>query len=250
ESVESIFGISHITVDGVTGKISPVPENDFFIEFIGDSITCGYGVDDPVKEHNFSTATEDFTDTYAYITAENLSADYSAVAYSGHGIISGYTGNGVKQPGQIVPRFYSKVGNSYDTAGGKNISEIEWSFPREPDLIVINLGSNDDSYCGSDIERQREFVEKYVEFLAEIRKLNPNAAILCSLGVLGDRLCPCVEEAAASYTEDTGDSNIYTLRFEVQNGEFGYAADWHPSAGTHEQMATKLTTWIENNIII
>ena len=73
------------------------------IEFIGDSITAGYGVDDEVKEHGFSTATEDVTKTYAYKTAAALQADYSIVAYSGHGIISGYTGDGEKNTGLLIP---------------------------------------------------------------------------------------------------------------------------------------------------
>lgn len=49
------------------------------MEFIGDSITCGYGVDDPDKEHHFKTATEDVTKAYAYKTALALNADYSMV---------------------------------------------------------------------------------------------------------------------------------------------------------------------------
>jgi lysophospholipase L1-like esterase len=250
EAVESIFGISEITVDGVSGAISPVPESDFLIEFVGDSITCGYGVDAADQNENFSTATEDFTDTYAYLTAANFGADYSAVAFSGHGIISGYTGNGVKQPSQIVPKFYGKIGNSYDRIDGKNLSDIDWDFREMPDLIVVNLGANDDSYCGDDPERQAEFIEKYIEFITELRRINPDSVILCSLGVLGDRLCPSVEEAVKTYSENTGDKNVFSLRFDVQNYADGYGADWHPSAATHKKMAEKLIGWINENIQI
>jgi lysophospholipase L1-like esterase len=250
EAVQSIIGISNITVDGVSSGISPVAENDFLIEFVGDSITCGYGVDAPDQNENFSTATEDFTDTYAYLTAANFGADYSAVAFSGHGIISGYTGNGVKQPGQIVPQFYGKIGNSYDTIDGKYLSDIDWEFAEKPDLIVVNLGTNDDSYCGDDPERQAEFTEKYIEFLGELRRINPDSVILCTLGVLGDRLCPFIEDAVKSYSESSGDKNIFSMRFDVQNYADGYGADWHPSAATHEKMAEKLIGWINENIQI
>ena len=49
-------------------------EKDIKIEFIGDSITCGYGIDEMNEKGYFSTATENFTKSYAYITAENLGA--------------------------------------------------------------------------------------------------------------------------------------------------------------------------------
>jgi lysophospholipase L1-like esterase len=249
EAMQSIFGISNITVDGVSDGISPVPKRDFLIEFVGDSITCGYGVDAPDQNQNFSTATEDFTDTYAYLTAESLGADYSVVAYSGHGIISGYTGNGVKQPGSLVPKYYGKIGNSSDMVNGKYLSEIDWDFSEKPDLVVVNLGANDDSYCGDDPERQAEFTEEYINFIGELRRVNPDAVILCSLGVLGDRLCPCVEEAVKTYTENSGDERVHSLRFDVQNYADGYGADWHPSAATHKKMADKLIDWINGNVI-
>lgn len=56
-----------------------------------DSITCGYGVDDEDRSHQFSTKTEDATKAYAYKTAQLLNADYSLVSYSGHGVVLGYT---------------------------------------------------------------------------------------------------------------------------------------------------------------
>ena len=52
------------------------------IEFIGDSITCGYGVDDEVAEHHFATGTEDTTRAYALRTARKLGVDYSLVSLS------------------------------------------------------------------------------------------------------------------------------------------------------------------------
>ncbi len=54
EAVNSSFGIKSLTVTS-EGGISPTPEKALKIEFIGDSITCAYGVDDEVKEHHFST---------------------------------------------------------------------------------------------------------------------------------------------------------------------------------------------------
>ena len=63
ESPMSTIGIKEIKATG--SKIAPTPNKDLFIEFIGDSITCGYGIDDPDKDHHFSTKTEDVTKAYA-----------------------------------------------------------------------------------------------------------------------------------------------------------------------------------------
>ncbi|MGF7030864.1 hypothetical protein J2T17_001770 [Paenibacillus mucilaginosus] len=84
EAIRSTAGIQEIRVNAGNG-IQPTQGSARKIEIIGDSITAGYGVDD-VKENGFSTATEDVTKTYAYKAAAALQADYSVVAYSGHGL--------------------------------------------------------------------------------------------------------------------------------------------------------------------
>jgi UDP-N-acetylmuramate--alanine ligase len=68
----------------------------------------------------------------------------------------------------------------------------------------------------------------------------------CTLGILGTRLCPTVEQAVEEYTAETGDSNIDTLRFEEQNASVdGLAADWHPTEKTNTKAATKLVSKIK-----
>ena len=96
----------------------PLPEKELKLEFIGESITCGYGIDDEDENHHFQTATEDATRAYAYKTAMALDADYSLVSYSGHGIISGYTENGQRLETHKVPDVYEKLGKTYGSANG------------------------------------------------------------------------------------------------------------------------------------
>ena len=246
ESPMSTIAISNIKVTG--SEIKPTPNKDMLIEFIGDSITCGYGADDPVKEHNFSTKTEDVTKAYAYKTAAALNADYSMVSFSGYGIISGYT-NDKKVSAQTVPQYYTKLGYSWASNGNFTPANIDWDFSkRQPDVIVVNLGTNDDSYTKTDSERQMEYCTEYVEFLKLIREKNPDAKILCTLGVMGDRLYEYVQLAALNYTEETGDTNISTMKFDVQSPDDGYSADWHPSITTHDKAAEKLTAEIKSLI--
>ena len=246
EAANSVFGIKSINVTS-TGDIVPLPEKKMKIEFIGDSITCGYGVDDEIKEHHFSTATEDATKTYAYKTAEALDADYSFISYSGHGIISGYSGDGNRRDTQLVPDVYELLGKSYGSADAVIDLTAKWDFSGfVPDHIVVNLGTNDESYTRSDEGRRSEYIKAYVDFLKMIRKNNPGAHITASLGIMGDGLFPCVEEAVKQYTEETGDTNISTLHFKPQDGSTGYAADWHPTEATQEIAAKELIEHIQS----
>lgn len=246
EAAHSTFGISAIEATCI-GNIKPTENKDRFLEFIGDSITCGYGVDDLDSSHHFSTTTEDATKTYAYKTAEKLGADYSLVSLSGYGIISGYSGNGEKVPEQTIPQYYDKMGNTGGTYLGEFVAqETEWDFSKcQPDAIVINLGTNDNSYVKNTGAKKEEFVLAYVEFLKQVREKNPNATVFCTLGIMGAELYPCIEDAAELYSEETGDSNIYTMKFAAQSMADGIAADWHPSEKTHEKAAEKLSAYIK-----
>jgi lysophospholipase L1-like esterase len=239
ETANSVMGIREIDVK--EGEISPTPEKERYIEFVGDSITCGYGVDDEDRNNHFSTTTEDVTKTYAYKTAQALDADYSMVSISGYGIISGYTSNGTKQENQVMGKYYDKLGFSYTNTGAFNVADIDWGFEREPDVIVINLGTNDSSYVGSDAEREQEYLDGYVEFLKQVREKNPDAYILCTLGLMGDSLYSTVEDAVAAYSEETGDENLAAFHFDPIQSDEGYAADWHPTEATHTRAAEALT---------
>jgi peptidoglycan/xylan/chitin deacetylase (PgdA/CDA1 family) len=245
ETAMSTVGVKQIAI-GLEDSIEPTKGNEYRIEFIGDSITCGYGVDDEDKDHHFSTKTEDVTKSYAYKTAKALNADYSMFSISGYGIISGYT-NEEKKSEQTIPQYYDKLGFSYGNFAGKiKVSSLDWDFNKYvPDLIVINLGTNDDSYCQNDPKKQGEYIAGYKEFLKQVRLKNPSAQILCTLGIMGDRLYPSLEKAVTEYMEETSDTKVSTMKFDVQNPEDGYAADWHPSDKTHTKAAKKLTTEIK-----
>lgn len=241
ESANSVCGVSKIEVDGTA--IAPTPEKDLKIEFIGDSITCGYGVDDEDRNHHFSTETEDATRTYAYHTAKLLDADYSFVSFSGYGIVSGYnTGNDEPLSTSTVPQYYSSFGFSYSNFGNRLVaSEIVWDHSSFiPDVVVINLGTNDASWTKGKADRIEQFTEGYVTFLQQVRAANPNAQIVCTLGIMGADLFPAIEDAVQRYQDQTGDTAVSTMKFDMQQEADGIAADWHPTEKTHEKAAQKL----------
>jgi len=248
ESAYSTIGIASVEATCI-GNIRPTEQRNRLIEFVGDSITCGYGVDDLDASHHFSTTTEDATKTYAYKTAELLGADYSLVSFSGYGIISGYSGDGKRHADQLVPDFYDKMGNSWGTYLGSFVAQdTTWDFTRQPDVVVINLGTNDNSYVKNDASKKQEFTAAYVAFLKQVREKNPDAVLFATLGIMGVELYSCIEDAVKQYSEETGDSKIHTMKFDIQSMEDGIAADWHPSEKTHEKAAGKLAAKIRETM--
>lgn len=245
ECAMSTVGIAEIQTDG---KPDPLPDKKRKIEFIGDSITCGYGVDLEDPETAFRTDTEDVTRAYAYKTAAALDADYSMVSYSGYGIFSGYTESGEPNKAERVPPYYEKVGFSYAKPMGElELSDISWDFGAFcPDLIVVNLGTNDDSYCAGIKEREEAYSSAYAEFLETVRKHNSNAHILAVLGLMGERLCPAMQAAVSLYQEKTGDQNIDTFCLKEQAEEDGRVSSYHPTERSHAKAAEALVAKIKS----
>ena len=78
-----------------------------------------------------------------------------------------------------------------------------------------------------------------------VRKNNPDARILCVLGIMGDALYPSVENAVSDYSAETGDTNISAFHLEPQKSEDGLVADYHPTEVTHTKAADALTAEIK-----
>lgn len=247
ESQESSLGIRCVKTDG---KIVPTPQRSLNIQFIGDSITCGYGVEGSYGDE-FSTSNENALKAYAYLTAKELNADYSLVSFSGYGVVSGYTyEQGNKKSNTLVMNFYDRLGNSdYDLPNGKKTGDISWKCKKEKfDIVVINLGTNDYSYTGNNEDRRSEFRDAYVRMLRTVRDNNPNAVIVCTLGVMGQELCPDMQLAIEQYQQATGDTKIHDFIFDVQESGDGLAVDGHPTATTHQKMAARLSDFLRNLI--
>ena len=237
EAMHSSLKVTGVSSYGME-DISPSQEKSLKIEFIGDSITCGYGVDGNTVGY-FTTATENFSRTYAYLTAQKLDADYSAVCYSGYGVLSGYSVNGVRND--------KKVMNEYDKAchiSGQD--DPLWDFTRvSNDVVVINLGTNDASYCSSDSYRRQQFAEEYVKMLCTVREKNPEAYILCILGDMNNSLYSSIEAAVSQYTALYFDSRVQAFPVEFRMGENDVVIDGHPGALSNMCAAEMLTEKIK-----
>lgn len=234
EAAFSAIGIE--SIDTVSyGACRPSDVGKMKIEFIGDSLTCGYGVLADGPNVPFSTADEDGTKAYAALTAERLDADYNIIAMNGIGVLSRYSPKHEKNTdGVLMPELY-RYADMFRSP------DIMWdSSGYQPDICVIALGANDNSYTSGIPEREAEFSEAYRSFIGEVRAENPNAYILCVSGIQQSNLADVIESAQAGYSADTGDGNIGFFRFDPQRESEGYGSDYHPSAVSQQRFSDGL----------
>ncbi len=238
EAAYSNIGVKSIRVNSEYGII-PTPERKRKIEFIGDSITCGYGVDAANQYEAFATSNENGEKTYAALIGKHFKADYNVISWSGMGVYSSYTEKSTPNQGSLMPSVYDK------TAPNDKYGDV-WDFTQwQPDLIVINLGTNDNTWTKGIQERVDLFGAAYYDFIVQVRKHNPNAYIICSLGAMGSKLLPEIKEQIGLYSANTGDNRITSFEFDYRDGvNDGFGAGFHPSAVTHQKMADKIIPFI------
>ncbi|SET00808.1 SGNH/GDSL hydrolase family protein [[Clostridium] polysaccharolyticum] len=228
EAQMSYAEFHNITI--ANGSILPLPstpDTRTKVEFIGDSITCGYGVlGEPHSE--FHIREEDGELSYAAITAKelNLNARYTAV--SGYGVYCEYTGN----VENTLPKVYPYTNYWVDPA-------ILYDFHDfTPELVVINLGTNDSRFLG-DPSTQEKFITCYIDFLKCIRSKYPDTRFLCICGTLCTEAFPLIKKAC-DYLTRQGWDNIDTLELPFHNVELDGQASEHPSLKTHQKDAKRL----------
>lgn len=207
------------------------------IEFIGNSITCGYGVESTEREASFEDETCNHYYTYAARTARNLEAEEMAVCRSGIGVYRNYNG----------PRSGDKINMNTEYCHTLLYDDSEqWDFTRyQPQVVCINLGTNDTSTSGAD---PKLFKKGYENLLRQVRSAYADAKIvfLCGPMMGGDALTLAhntLYEVVAEANK-RGDALVYRFDFKPQDGTLGYGASWHPSFWQQEQMAGELTPYL------
>ncbi len=221
---------------------SLVPSPDPFtrrVEYVGDSITCGYGNLGMGPNCSFSADTEDETVAYGALAAAGLDAQQTVVAYSGKGM---YRNNdGTTQ--DAMPVLFERTLADDPTS--------VWGFATPPpDIVVINLSTND--FAKGD--PGASFHQAYVAFLHQLRTHYASAYVLCTLSPLlsgSDRSASLgYIQGAVQQVRTGGDDKVSmvaipdeggtTSIFDVQQASDGYGCDYHPSTKTDALMATQL----------
>ena len=149
------------------------------IEFFGNSITCGYAINDTVNDSPDGYYESNY-DAYAAITARHFNAQYYCTSKSGIGIT-------VSWFPLIMPEMYNRLDPTDSTS--------KWDFSKyTPDVVVINLLQNDSwivnmpdneqfkKRFGTKAPDSNFIINAYKKFVQTIRTTYTNAQIICMLG--------------------------------------------------------------------
>jgi len=237
---EEGFGITQFygyLLDKGKTLVSIANQRKHIIEFIGNSITCGFG-NEGTSNDTFGPTTENNYLTYGAYTARNFNARYFGVCVSGIGVYRNYGGNTDVETYDCMTNYYNR------TIFTDSIPL--YSFSPKPDLICIDLGTNDFSGSGGD---SALFVKKYLQFIDTIQTRNNSADIICLLGPIlsGNKLN--FLRRYITFIVDSANKrnkgNVYFFELSEELGDLGYGIAGHPSVAQHYKNAQELTAYIK-----
>jgi lysophospholipase L1-like esterase len=214
-------------------KPLPVAAPKRRVEFIGDSITCGYGDEAATKEEHFTNATENAWLAWGAVASRALKAELYCEAWSGIWLMD----NGKDEN---MPKRWER------TLGGDPAST--WDFARwQADAVVVNLGTND---ANRPID-SKTWSDTYTAFIGRIRAVYPKAHIFLTIGAMGHGKkgeIAVFNTAIAEACRKAGDARVHALALANQDAANGIGADWHPSVKTHQLMADAIAAAIRKEL--
>ncbi|WP_292009527.1 cellulase family glycosylhydrolase [Chryseobacterium sp.] len=233
-------GMGEVEFDGSGINASPSQlASSKKIEFIGDSITCGFGNDESglpcgqgqwFDQHNAYFA-------YGPVLSRMLGTDFLLSSVSGYGMYRNW--NSERQEETILP-------DVYDYLYLRTSQPEKFGDEYQPDLVSICLGTNDLS--DGDGKKKRlpfnkvKFVENYIKFIQNVYRKYPNTRIvlLNSPMVSGEKNTQFVEYLQAvkdAFKNDRKHAPIEIFEFkEIKPTGCGH----HPSIKDDQKMADEL----------
>jgi len=200
------------------------------IEFIGNSITCGTGMDVSEKACGAGSWYDQHNAYMSYgpLTARALNAQWHLSSVSGIGLIHSCCDMSI-----VMPPVFDKVNMRTDS--------LPWDFNKYiPDVVTVTLGQNDG------IQDSVTFCNAYVAFIKTVRSKYPQAHIICLTSPMADdKLVGAMKSyltGIVSYINNSGDKNVHQYFYSKQyhNGCGG-----HPDMQEHELIAKELTAYIK-----
>ncbi|MBP5404863.1 MAG: hypothetical protein J6Y74_02835 [Clostridia bacterium] len=232
ESTNNAFALASVETDGV---FLPKEEKaGLKLEFIGDSVTTGFGVLAKETYGEYKTKEQDFTKAFPYLTAKALGAAYCVTAAGGWPIYKS------KYAPYAIPDFYENVDLLRN--------ETKWDFSSyTPDIVVVTLGTNDFSYL-ADLSAEKEKEERaevrkhFLAFIKRLLALYPEAKIVLFYGFfeyagLGELTKAAVRELASPRVTCL-ETPSAASQDDVRAG--------HPGKKTHSLAAKRLLEHIKN----
>ena len=219
-------GLATLKSVKLAGEIHEWTTERKLIEFIGDSITCGYG----------SVTNDDRKDgsrTFAYVSACTLDVDYSMVAISGIGVSKSTD----QHSGHAIGDFY-KYNTYYRSASTLYTPE------RKADLVVVNLNTNDNGHKAT----EADYKAKLKAFLADIRSIHgEDIEIVWMLGQMTNVDTSVNGWLREVFEEYGGEAAGLYIVETTRNNDGGSN---HPNYYSHKKTAGHLVSFIEEKNLL
>ena len=232
---EAYVGAAVFKGGRITGELlePAAQEQPRSLEFIGDSITTGYGNEGESPECWFTPQTQNAALSYAALTADALQADYALVALSGLGVIRNLRAEEAASPETAIDFVERTLGlNPF----------ITWpAGERVPDAVIINLGTND--YSSLPFPEEEAFIDAYLDLLERLRDRYPQASLFAVAGPLMSQPAPRVIETAVDrFRRASGDEDVYfqLVVDDLERSAKDFGCDWHPNENGHRKIAAQL----------
>ncbi len=195
--------------------VEPDPAPSRKIAFIGDSYTCGYGVEAAFGT-NFDNATENAGLTYAAQMASHYQADAMFTSWSGRGMVRNYGDQNQTSP-EPLPSVYGRTCGS--------VANENYDFAWQPDVVVIALGIND--FSTTPHPSQEQYAGGYGDFIDTLRSHYPDAQIICTYLSSMDAVAA---DYIAAAVDASGDSKVHFAEV-LYNLELpaDFGSDYHPN---------------------
>jgi lysophospholipase L1-like esterase len=203
--------------------IAPPDPRPHQLLIIGDSITCGYGNEAQIP-CDCDASRENNALAYSSLIGELLNAETLIVGASGTGCFQNYGGT---KDGRMSDYFINIICPDLDQ---RSID------PFSPEVVVINLGTNDWSVPIN----PSDYIQRYRELTDFIRNRYPLAELFCVIGPMSLGPSPYLEALVKTINEE-GDSHVHFMEFPPINRlEAEMGGSGHPSVKKHRQMAIQL----------
>ncbi|MFD3664050.1 RICIN domain-containing protein [Streptomyces sp. NPDC058659] len=208
------------------------------IEFIGDSLTVGYGnlstsrtcTGEQLKRNTNSDV------SYGALAARQLNADYQINGFSGLGMVRNVGGS---QPGVTYRTFYDRA--LLNTSGDVWQNPGSW----RPQVVVVNLGTNDfspidpgESWTPDSLAAG--YRSAYGDFLQKLRARHGAGTTIVAVGA--GQFAGHVQQVVKA-RNDAGDSGVRYWFLDDSGLDF-LGCDWHYSARDDRLVADRLTPFI------
>lgn len=194
------------------------------LEFIGDSLTNGYGNEGTSLKCAELAPYENNSQSWGRLCGEALKAEVQTVAFSGYGLMRNYgaTETHSKDP---VPFYYPRTVLAEPGLWDRSLFV--------PDLSVVFLGTNDHST--PPMPEAAEFIGAYHAFLTQVRQgRSPGLPILVAYPDDGSSFAQQVETLVSE--EQAQGHKVEGLALPpAGQGQLG--CDWHPLVVVHQRWA-------------